>query len=95
MSKQPKWGVFDLGPRVDVAPIGHRHVLDGPCWCGERVEEYARPLVVHSLRTHDWFDCGMLGGSLSCKRCGVVQNMKNADGWCKGPAKVGPKEAKR
>lgn len=40
---------------------------------------------------HDWFDCGMLKGVLSCRVCGVVKNEKNTDKPCKGPVRVGPR----
>lgn len=92
MSKQPTWGVYENAERVDVAPNGHRHEIgSGSCWCGVRIEKYERPLMVHSLKTHDWFDCGMLKGRLSCRRCGNMQNSMNADGWCKGPVSVCPR----
>lgn len=90
MSKQITWGVFDRESVVAVAPVGHRHNLDELfCWCGPKVSQYERPLVVHNLRAHEWFDCGMLKGLLSCRRCGIMQNSGNADGLCKGPVRVG------
>ena len=92
MSKQPLWEVWNDGATVDVAPKGHRHLLgDRQCWCQPRTEEYAMPLIVHSLRVHDWFTPPVLGGRVACRRCGVCQNSGNADSFCKGPAGVGPR----
>lgn len=107
MNAQPTWGVFENDKRVDVAPVGHRHVVgEGSCWCGVRIEtgdeggpKYPKPLVVHSLKTHDWFVSTsrltgkplLKGGVPTCRRCGVVQNSGNADSFCKGPVRVGPR----
>lgn len=43
--------------------------------------------------THEWFDCGMLNGVLSCRKCGVVRQRdgSNENKPCRGHVRVGPR----
>ena len=82
MEKQPIWAVVVSSSRIDVVPDGHSHCTgSGSCWCGVRVDAGGKkPIVVHSLKSHDW----QASGSATCRRCGVVQDLSNADDFCKG-----------
>jgi hypothetical protein len=85
--KPTDWGVYDFPNRVDVAPVGHRHILGrGNCWCGVRAERTAgRPMVIHETPNHDW---QWHGADIVCERCGVGMSRKTEDQPCKGPSYI-------
>lgn len=89
--KIPMWGCYEFPTRVDVAPVGQRHVLGhGNCWCGITAERTTgRPLVVHEIREHEWV-CSKPGTpcEVVCQRCGKHGDVSNLYDWCPGPADV-------